>query len=492
MTRRSFHKAGAAALLSAFRPARCSAADPPAAYGATPSARQLRWHALETTAFLHFTVNTFTDKEWGYGDEDPNIFAPARFDADAIVAPLADGGFKGVILTAKHHDGFCLWPTATTDHSVRSSSWQGGKGDIVRDISAAARRHGLEFGVYLSPWDRHQPSYGTPAYIPIYRRQLTELLSNYGPIFEVWHDGANGGDGFYGGAREKRIIDKTTYYDWPRTWALIRELQPGAVIFSDVGPDVRWVGNERGIAGDPCWATYDPVAADGGPASPGNVREKDSPTGTRHGSRWLPAECDVSIRPGWFWHESQNARVKTPEELIGLYFVSAGRGANLLLNVPPNRDGLLSPPDIASLAAFGRYRRATFARSLAAGASVAASNARPGFSAQSLVDGRDVTFWATEDNIRNAEATLDFSTPVTFCVIRLREAISLGQRIDSVAIDRWDSGSWEQLATATSIGPRRLIRLAEPVTAARLRLRVTQASASPALTEFALFAEPRA
>ena len=295
-------------LLAAAAALPLRAADPPKPYGAVPSARQLRWHAMETNAFLHFTVNTFTDKEWGYGDEDPNVFNPVKFDADAMVAALAGAGMRGVILTAKHHDGFCLWPTATTDHSVRASSWRGGKGDVVREIAEAARRRNLRFGVYLSPWDRNNPAYGTPKYIEIYRAQLTELLTHYGPIFEVWHDGANGGDGYYGGAREKRTIDKRTYYDWPRTWELIRKLQPDAVIFSDVGPDVRWVGNERGIAGDPCWATYDPVSADGGPASPGDVREKDSPAGTRHGSHWLPAECDVSIRPGWFWHERENPR----------------------------------------------------------------------------------------------------------------------------------------------------------------------------------------
>ncbi|MGA2195069.1 MAG: alpha-L-fucosidase, partial [Bryobacteraceae bacterium] len=265
-----------------------AACEAPAPYGALPTGRQLRWHSLETTAFLHFTVNTFTGREWGYGDEDPNIFQPARFDADAIVEALAAAGMRGVVLTCKHHDGFCLWPTRTTGHSVRNSSWRSGQGDVVRDLAAAAARRNLSFGVYVSPWDRNNPNYGTPAYIGIYRRQLTELLTDYGPVFEVWHDGANGGDGFYGGAREKRTIDKRAYYDWPETWDLVRKLQPGAVIFSDVGPDVRWVGNERGIAGDPCWATYDPVGAGGGPASPGDVRERESPAGHRHGTRWLP------------------------------------------------------------------------------------------------------------------------------------------------------------------------------------------------------------
>jgi alpha-L-fucosidase len=395
-----------------------------------PSDRQLRWHELETTAFLHFTINTFTDKEWGYGDEDPNLFQPAKFDPDAIVAALADAGMKGVILTCKHHDGFCLWPTKTTEHSIR-------KGDVVRDISAAARRKGLLFGVYLSPWDRNAASYGTPKYVDMYRAQLTELLTQYGPIFEVWHDGANGGDGYYGGAREKRTIDKRTYYDWPTTWALVRKLQPGAVIFSDVGPDVRWVGNERGIAGDPCWATYDPVGADGGPASPGDVREKESPVGHRNGTHWLPAECDVSIRPGWFWHERENARVKTPAQLIDLYYKSVGRGANLLLNVPPNRDGLLSPEDIASLKAFGQWRRNTFARPVAPG--------QP------------------------------------FNVIRLKEDIRQGQRIDKAVVEAFNSGEWKELAQTTSVGPRKLIKLEKPTTAERLRV---QAAAPAEIATF--------
>jgi alpha-L-fucosidase len=425
-------------------------------YGAVPSSRQLRWHELETTAFLHFTINTFTDKEWGYGDEDPNLFQPARFDADALLAPLADAGMRGVILTAKHHDGFCLWPTATTEHSVKKCSWRDGKGDVVRAVSEAAKRRGMQFGVYLSPWDRNNPHYGTPRYIEIYRQQLTELLTNYGPIFEVWHDGANGGDGYYGGAREKRTIDKRTYYDWPNTWELVRKLQPGAVIFSDVGPDVRWVGNERGIAGDPCWATYDPVGADGGAASPGDVREKNSPAGTWHGSRWLPAECDVSIRPGWFWHERENARVKTSEQLIDLYYKSVGRGANLLLNVPPNRDGLVSAEDAASLKAFGAWRRNTFGKPVAS----------------------------------TKELTLNLPRGAKFNVIRLREDIRYGQRIDEAVLERFD-GVWEEIAKVTSIGPRRVLRPEVKTGGAeKLRLKVTKSSAPPRLAEFAVFAEP--
>jgi len=363
---------------------------------------------------------------------------------------------------------------------------------VVRDIADAARRHNLKFGIYVSPWDRNCAQYGTTEYVRIYRWQLTELLTEYGPVFEVWHDGANGGDGFYGGARERRTIDKNTYYDWPRTWDLVRALQPDAVIFSDVGPDIRWVGNERGIAGDPCWATYDPVGAHGGPASPGNVRERESAAGHRHGRKWLPAECDVSIRPGWFWHENENSKVKTPAQLADLYYQSVGRGANLLLNVPPNRDGLLQREDLASLKGFGEFRRATFGRNLAARARASASNMRGNsrmYGPMNLFDGRNDTYWATDDSVLAAEVTVDLGRATTFNVIRIREAIRFGQRIDAIAVDRWNSGQWEPLASATGIGCRRLIRLDCPTTAARLRLRVTQASASPVLTEFALFAE---
>jgi alpha-L-fucosidase len=488
ISRRTFLAAAPAVAASAARKV-----SGPKPYGALPSAPQLAWHALEFTAFLHFTVNTFTDKEWGYGDEDPNIFQPAKFDADAIAGALQAAGVAGFILTCKHHDGFCLWPTKTTEHSIRHSSWKGGDGDVVGSLADAAQRHGLKFGVYLSPWDRNNPHYGTPRYIEIYRRQLTELLTQYGPIFEVWHDGANGGDGFYGGAREKRTIDKRTYYEWPKTWDLVRSLQPLAVIFSDVGPDVRWVGNERGIAGDPCWATYDPVGADGGPASPGDVRERESPTGTRHGSRWLPAECDVSIRPGWFWHENENSRVKTPAQLIDLYYKSVGRGANLLLNVPPNRDGLLQAEDIQALHGLSRYLRTTFERDLAfRNAGVSVSNFRgkdftygPG----NLIDGRPHTCWATDDDVLTAEAVLHFRRAITFNVVRVAEDIRFGQRVDGFAVDRWNSGKWEQLASATSIGPRRILRLDSPATSTRVRLRVTEASASPAISQFSLFAE---
>ena len=488
--RRFLLSAPAAAALSAQ-----AAVKPPSPYGTLPSARQLLWHEMEFYGFLHFTINTFTDKEWGYGDEDPKLFNPTAFDADAIVLGLKSAGMKGVILTAKHHDGFCLWPTKTTGRSVRASGWRDGKGDVVKDISEAARRHGLKFGVYLSPWDRSHPQYGKPEYVAVYRQQLRELLTGYGPIFEVWHDGANGGDGYYGGAREKRTIDKRTYYDWPATWDLVRSLQPQAVIFSDVGPDIRWVGNERGFANDTCWETYDPVGEDGGPASPGNVRARESGTGTRRGSRWLPPECDVSIRPGWFWHERENARVKTPAQLLNLYYRSAGRGGGFLLNVPPDRRGLLHEADLASLRGLGALLRGTFGANLAARAKTSASNVRgndgKAFGPRNLLDGDRYSYWSTDDSAPAPEVTLDLGRPVTFNVVRLRENIRLGQRVDTFALDSWKDGAWAPFAEGSSIGACRLVRTAQDITAGRIRLRITQSAACPAISELALFAEAK-
>jgi len=454
----------------------------PAPYGALPSKRQLQWHELEAYAFLHFTVNTFTDKEWGYGDEELSVFNPTQFDADAIVSALKAGGMRQVILTCKHHDGFCLWPTKTTDHHLL-------RGDIVKDVSDAARRQGLKFGVYLSPWDRNNAAYGTPAYIEIYRAQLRELLTQYGAIHEVWHDGANGGDGYYGGAREKRTIDKRTYYDWPKTWDLVRSLQPDAVIFSDVGPDLRWVGNEKGYANDTCWETYDPVGPDGGPPAPGFTRDKEGQTGTRNGTHWMPPECDVSIRPGWFWHESENGKVKTPRQLMDLYYRSAGRGGSMLLNVPPDRRGLLYEADVASLKDFGAMVRGTFQQNLAAKAKVKASHERSGFPAANLLDGSRDTYWATSDAVRLAHVEFTLPEQTTFNVVRLREYIPLGQRIDAFELDHWRNGAWEPFARATSIGSCRLIRTDADITTTRVRLRITQSAACPALSDFGLFRE---
>src|SRR5260370_30370770 len=454
----------AAPLMAA--PALLAAPIAPAPYGALPSKRQLLWHELELYAFLHFTVNTFTDKEWGYGDEDPSIFDPKQFDANAIVSALKAGGMRQVILTCKHHDGFCLWPTKTTEHHVR-------RGDIVKDLSEAARKQGLKFGVYLSPWDRNNAAYGSPEYIDIYRRQLRELLTEYGPIHEVWHDGANGGDGFYGGAKEKRLIDKRTYYDWPKTWELVRSLQPDAVIFSDVGPDLGWVGNEKGYANSTCWETYDPVGADGGVPAPGFTRDKDGQMGTRDGSHWMPPECDVSIRPGWFWHESENDKVKTPRQLMDLYYRSVGRGGSLLLNVPPDRRGLLHENDVQSLRDFGAMVRGTFQTNLAAKAKIKASNVRKGFDPKNVLDGDRNTYWATDDAVKRAEIELTLPAETTFNEVRLRDNIELGQRAEEFELDRWSDGEWVTFEQATTIESSPLIPPHTDINTSPVRLRTT-------------------
>ncbi len=463
------------------------AAEPPKPFGPVPSERQLRWHQLQFYCFIHFTVNTFTDKEWGYGDEPETVFAPTKFDANQIARTAKEAGMRGLVLTCKHHDGFCLWPSAFTEHSVKKSPWRNGKGDMVKEIAAACRRQGLKFGVYLSPWDRNHKDYATPAYITYYRNQLRELLTNYGEVFEMWFDGANGGDGYYGGAREKRKIDNRTYYDWDNTWKIVRELQPFACMFSDAGPDVRWVGNERGFAGETCWAA---MTREG--LLPGHADPKQLVVGQRDGKDWLPAEVDVSIRPGWFYHEKEDAKVKTPEQLVKIYFDSVGRGANLILNLPPDRRGIIHENDVKSLREMRRILSKTFAKDLARGAKLVASNVRGGdkvFGPEKTVDDKATTYWSTDDNVTTPELTLEWKKSVTFDVAKIAEDIRLGQRIEEFALDQWKDGTWQEFAKATSIGAERLLRF-EPVTTAKLRLRITKSPVCPAITEFGLFKQP--
>lgn len=462
-------------------------AAPPAPFGPVPSERQLAWHQLEFCGFVHFTVNTFTDKEWGYGDESESVFNPTDFSAQQIVQTAKAAGMKELILTCKHHDGFCLWPSKFTEHSVKRSPWKNGQGDVVREISDACHQAGLKFGVYLSPWDRNRAEYGHPEYLTYYRNELRELLSNYGPISEIWFDGANGGDGFYGGAREQRSIDRRTYYDWATTRQIVRDLQPLACMFSDGGPDIRWVGNEQGVAGDPCWSTL--IAKD---FFPGEADEKRLNQGDYPGTDWLPAECDVSIRPGWFYHAKEDAQVKSPAQLVDLYFKSVGRGASFLLNLPPDRRGRIADPDVKSLLEFRQRLDAIFAKNLAAGAKATASNVRghdQAFAARNVLTGKGRKYWSTDDDVRTPELVLDLGRPKTFNVVSLREYLPLGQRVEAFALDQWREGQWVQFAAGTSIGNRRLWR-GEPVTTPKVRLRITQAPVCPALSEFALFAEP--
>jgi alpha-L-fucosidase len=462
--------------------------NPPAPVGATPSPRQLAWHQMETYAFMHFSPNTFTDREWGFGDEDPKQFNPTQFDAAQIVRSVKAGGMKGLIMVCKHHDGLCLWPTKTTTHSIAQSPWRGGKGDMVREISDACRKQGLKFGVYLSPWDRNHPEYGKAGYPDIYRAQLTELLTNYGPIFEVWHDGANGGDGYYGGARETRSIDRRTYYDWPRNWEIVRKLQPNAVIFSDVGPDVRWVGNESGFAGDPCWATYSPVGEDGTAAAPGFTKYKEGETGHRNSQNWLPAECDVSIRPGWFWHAAEDNKVRSVDNLKDLYFKSVGRGASFLLNVPPDRRGLVHEQDVIALKGFGDWLKQAFSRDLARAGQVTVSSVRgPRFATGALTDGKGDTYWSTPEGTTTGTIEVSFAKPTAVNILRIREAIALGQRVDEFTVEGERDGSWVPVFQGQSIGSCRLIRLEKPTEFTKIRLRITKATGSLAISEFGVF-----
>ena len=459
---------------------------PPEAYGVLPSERQLKWHELEYYGFIHFTINTFTDKEWGYGDEDPALFNPTEFDADRMVSTMKEAGMKAVILTCKHHDGFCLWQTKTTEHNITKSPWRNGQGDLVREMADACSKHGLKFGVYLSPWDRNNAAYGTPDYIDIFRAQLRELLTNYGEISEVWFDGANGGDGYYGGARETRKIERTKYYDWENTWKIVRELQPNAVMFSDIGPDLRWVGNERGYALDPCWATYTPKSLDStGLVAPGYVQDKLGQNGTRNGEFWMPAECDVSIRPGWFWHEHENDKVKTPEQLFNLYTRNVGLGGSFLLNIPPDRRGKIHENDEASLLAFGEILKTMYSKNFAEGAKVKAPVRGNEYKAVNIVDNDIETYWATDNETTKAELIIELPKAEEFNVISLREYIQLGQRIDKFKVEVEVNGSWQVYGEGESIGACRLIH-GSPVTSNRIKVTL-EAPVSLTLSEFGLY-----
>ncbi len=475
--RRGVLLAGSAALLANAGSA--SAATSPRPFGATPSPRQLAWHRRQANAFVHFTMNTFTDREWGYGDESTALFNPTDFSADQIVQAAKAGGLSGLILTAKHHDGFCLWPSRFTEHSVKNSPYKNGHGDIVGEMSEACRRHGLDFGVYLSPWDRNHAEYGRPAYVEYYHAQLNELTTQYGPLFEVWFDGANGGDGYYGGARERRKIDGHTYYQWDKVRPLVRKNQPNAVMFADSDMDIRWVGNEDGVAGDPCWPTWDYT-------TPYNLEKANR--GVRGGPVWNGAEADVSIRQGWFWHADDAPR--SPAELTRKYFESVGRGANLLLNLAPDRRGRIPDADVAALQDWKAIRDKAFGANLADGGHVtASSHLSPTFAAKNVLT--STAAWAAAVKDRDG-AWLSVVLPKarTFDVIRLAEDIRYGVRVYGFAVDIRTGKGWTEIARHESIGALRLIRLDRPVTTDGVRLRILSAGAAPILCKLGLFRLP--
>ena len=478
-------------LLTAFT---SFAQTPPKPYGALPAPRQIAWHETEVYGIMHFTPTTFENKEWGYGDADPKLFNPKDFNAEQIVLAAKAGGLRGIVFVAKHHDGFALWPTKTTEYNISKSPFRDGKGDMVKDVADAARKHGLKFGVYCSPWDRNNAKYGTAEYLAIYQEQLRELYTNYGPLFMSWHDGANGGDGYYGGAREKRSIDNTTYYQWDSTWTnLTRKLQPTANIFSDVGWDVRWVGNEDGEAAETSWATLTPVPSKGtNVAVPGQANADENPGGTRNGKMWVPAECDVPLRKGWFYHPDQ--KPKTPDYLFELYFKSVGRGAGLDLGLAPDTRGQLHDDDVAALKTFGDRVKNTFATNLIARASSKAVNVRGYnsiYSAKNILDGKSESYWATDEDFKTPEVTMELSAPITFDVISLQEYIKLGQRIEGFAVDVWEGSDWKEIHTGTSVGAKRLVKLPVPVTGQKFRLRITKSPVSVAISEFGLYKDAK-
>lgn len=452
-----------------------------------PSKRQLRWQQLELTTFFHFGVNTFTGKEWGTGKEDPKIFNPSALDARQWVRVAKEAGIKQVILTAKHHDGFCLWPTKTTKHSVESSPWKNGKGDVVREVANACKEYGIGFGIYLSPWDMNAAIYGTDAYNDFFIQQLTELLTNYGRIDEVWFDGANGE-----GPNGKKQV-----YDFERWYKHIRKLQPSATI-AIMGPDVRWVGTETGYGRETEWSVVpannlDQAAISSGSQTSIVFKPQGDMRGSDLGSRnkirnakgliWYPAETDVSIRPGWFYHETENDKVKAPQKLLDIYFNSVGRNGVLLLNIPPDKRGLIHVSDIATLKQWKQLRDEIFKVNLARGAVIKSTN---GVNANLLLDGNNATHFTTKGSDTATVIELNLKSPATFNVLLLQENIRKGQRVEKFILDFWNGSEWKLVTGGTTIGYKRLLRF-DVVTTDKVRLRILSSRLNPCLAEIGLY-----
>jgi len=462
----------------------------------TPSPRQLDWQRLEFIAFIHFGMNTFMDREWGQGNEDPAVFNPTDLDARQWVKVIKDAGMKLLIVTAKHHDGFCVWPSKYTDHSVKSSPWKNGKGDVVGEVAQACKEAGIKFGVYLSPWDRHEMSFGnSPAYNEHFRNQLRELLTNYGDVAEVWFDGANA-EGSNGKRQE---------YDWQSYYKLIRQLQPEAAI-AIMGPDVRWVGTESGYGRETEWSVLpgvtqnlDAIAAASqqnavdGAFVPGDLMNDD--LGGRDKIKgatsllWYPAETDVSIRPGWFYHESQDDLVKTPGKLVDIYYSSVGRNSVLLLNIPPDKRGRINENDIAALGGMRKTLDQTFSTNLTTGARVIASNERPGHNGAAIIDRDTKNYWTTEDGVESATLDVQLARTLTFNRAMLQEDIAVGQRVEAFRLEAWTGRTWREIARGTTIGYKRLLRF-PGVTAARVRIVIERSRTSPTIASFGLFKAP--
>ena len=408
-----------------------------------PTAEQLAWQELETYAFIHFGLNTFNDLEWGYGDTPASTFNPENLDCDQWAATLKNAGMKGVILTAKHHDGFCLWPTESTDYNISHSPYNNGEGDVVKELSEACQRHGLLFGIYCSPWDRHHPRYAFPEYVATYHQQIDELTKNYGSLFEFWFDGANGGDGYYGGANETRQIDHNKYYDYQRAKDTVLSRHPTAMIFGGPYQTVRWVGNEKGYAHATNWC---------------NV--------TENGAEWQPAEVDVSIRPGWFYHKNEDTKVKTVNELCDIYYKSVGRNANLLLNFPVALNGKIHPVDSARAVEFYQVISNELSHNLLVDAKVSADDERGHrFSASKVNDGDLETFWATNDDYPYGTISFSMDKPVTMSRVLIQEYVKLGQRVKSFNLEGEKEGKWFKINTydtTSTVGYKRIVRF-DPV-----------------------------
>jgi len=429
-------------------------------------------------AFIHFGPNTFTDIEWGHGDESPDEFFPAELDCRQWAKVIKDAGMEGVIITAKHHDGFCLWPSKYSTHTVRESKWRDGKGDVLKDLSKACREYGLKFGVYLSPWDRNHPTYGTSEYNGVFENMLKEVLTQYGDVFEVWFDGANGE-----GPNGKKQV-----YDFPGFADVVREYQSQAVIFSDGGPDIRWVGNERGYAAETNWCTVKD-----GAFYPGIPDVNDQlQHGHEDGGKWLPTEVNTSIRPGWFYHASQDSLVKSLAQLADNWFHSVGMNGNFLLNIPVDNRGLIHENDVARLMELKAWLNASFSIDLTKGATAKSGQTRSGakmFSAQNALDGNPETYWTTNDSVTAATLEIDFGKELEMNAVLIQEYIALGQRVQSFTIEAFLDKEYQTVATGTTIGNRRIVPF-ETLKTNKLRIDFS-AKACPVIHTFGVYKTAR-